>query len=78
MTNEQFIYLLFTIMISAFVALLGKKRTIGYGWSFVLCFFVSPIIGFFVILCFKTKDTYKKYDFIDKKDKSPFERINTK
>lgn len=43
------------IVLSALTALLGKNRSIGYGWSFVLCLFLSPIIGLIIILCSKKK-----------------------
>lgn len=43
------------IIMSSLVALLGRKRNIGYGWSFVLCLFLSPIIGLIIILCSKKK-----------------------
>ena len=48
------------VVISALVALLGEKREIGYGWSLVLCLFLSPIIGLIIILLSK-----KKVDFVD-------------
>jgi hypothetical protein len=44
-------------VISALVALLGMNRKIGYGWSFVLCLFLSPIIGLILILFSKKKST---------------------
>lgn len=53
--------LLFLVIISALVALLGQNRKIGYGWSFVLCLFLSPIIGIIIILLSKKKDV----EFID-------------
>ena len=43
------------IIVSALIALLGKDRKIGYGWAFVLCLFLSPIIGLIIILCSKKK-----------------------
>ena len=54
--------LLFLVIISALVALLGTNRKIGYGWSFVLCLFLSPIIGVIIILFSKKNDTV---DFVD-------------
>lgn len=48
--------LIIAILISALVALIGKDRKIGYGWSFVLCLFLSPIIGLIIILFSKKKD----------------------
>ena len=53
--------LIILIIISALVALLGKDRKIGYGWSFVLCLFLSPIIGLIIILFSKKKDV----EFVD-------------
>jgi hypothetical protein len=44
------------IIISALVALLGKNRKIGYGWSFVLCLFLTPLIGLIIILNSKKND----------------------
>jgi hypothetical protein len=58
--------LVFLVIIAALVALLGRNRNIGYGWSFVLCLFLSPIIGVIIILFSKKVDspahnsTYKK------------------
>ena len=58
--------LIFVVIIDALVALLGRNRKIGYGWSFVLCLFLSPIIGVIIILFSKKNDAV---DFVDiKKD----------
>ncbi len=59
--------LFFGVIISALVALVGKNRKIGYGWSFVLCLFLSPIIGLIIILFSKKNDTV---DFVDVKKPS--------
>jgi len=57
--------LLLLVVVSALVALIGKDRNIGYGWSLVLCIFLSPIIGLIIILFSKKKDV----EFVDvKKD----------
>ncbi len=48
--------ILIVILWSALFALLGRNRKIGYGWSFVLCLFLSPLIGLIIILCSKKKD----------------------
>jgi len=53
--------ILILVVISALVALIGKDRKIGYGWSFVLCLFLSPIIGLIIILFSKKKDV----EFVD-------------
>ena len=49
------------LILAALIALLGKDRKIGYGWSFVLCLFLSPIIGLIIILFSKKNDV----EFID-------------
>ena len=49
------------VIASALVALIGKNRKIGYGWSFAACLFLSPIIGLIIILFSKKKDV----DFSD-------------
>ena len=54
--------IIFVIILAALVALLGKDRKIGYGWSFVLCVFLSPIVGLVIIL-FSKKNT--DVEFID-------------
>jgi hypothetical protein len=54
------------VIISALVALIGSNRNIGYGWSFILCLFLTPIIGLIIILFSKKKDV----EFIEiEKDK---------
>lgn len=51
------IYFIGTLIVSALVALLGRNRKIGYGWSFFFCFILSPLIGLIIILCSKRKTT---------------------
>jgi hypothetical protein len=53
--------LLIIVIFAALIALLGRNRKIGYGWSFVLCLFLSPIIGLIIILCSKKNDV----EFVD-------------
>ncbi len=50
------------LIISALIALLGRNRKIGYGWSLVLCLFLSPIIGLIIILFSKKIDSV---EFVD-------------
>jgi hypothetical protein len=58
--------IIFLVIISALIALIGSNRNIGYGWSLVLCLFLTPIIGLIIILFSKKKDV----EFIDiEKDK---------
>ena len=59
--------LFFLAIISALVALLGSNRKIGYGWSFVLCLFLSPLIGAIIILFSKKVNSV---DFVDVKDEN--------
>jgi len=54
--------LFFLAIFSALIALLGRNRKIGYGWSFVLCLFLSPIIGVIIILFSKKVDSV---DFVE-------------
>lgn len=58
---EKVLPLLVLVIISALVALLGQNRKIGYGWSFALCLFLSPIIGLIIILFSKKNDV----EFVD-------------
>ena len=44
------VLLVFHVIVSALVALLGKNRKIGYAWSFVLCLVLSAVIGVIIIL----------------------------
>ena len=58
--------ILILVIVAALVALLGRNRKIGYGWSFLLCLFLSPIIGLIIILFSKKVDSV---EFVDvKKD----------
>lgn len=51
------------IVIAALVALLGRNRKIGYGWSLFFCLLLSPLIGLIIILCSKKKQV----EFVDVK-----------
>jgi len=51
------------IIVAALVALLGKDRKIGYGWSLFFCVILSPIIGLIIILLSKKNAV----EFIDVK-----------
>ena len=53
--------LIIFIPLCALIALLGKNREIGYGWGFLLCMFLTPIIGLIIILFSKKIDV----DFVD-------------
>lgn len=44
------------LIFSLLVGMLGEKRKIGFGWSFVLSLFLSPIIGLIITLFSKKKD----------------------
>lgn len=60
---EQVFILLVAVGIAALVGQLGKKRKIGFGWSFALSIFLSPIIGLIITLCSKKNDV----EFVDVK-----------
>ena len=53
---ENSFFVLLGIVFSILVGLIGKNRNIGFGWSFVLSLFLSPIIGLIVTLFSKKKD----------------------
>lgn len=50
------VLLVFHVIVSALVALLGRNRKIGYAWSFVLCLNLSAVIGVIIILFSKKND----------------------
>jgi len=49
------------IIFSLLVGKLGENRKIGFGWSFVLSLFLTPIIGLIITLFSKKKSI----EFID-------------
>lgn len=58
---EQVVIIIVAVGLAALVGQLGKNRKIGFGWSFVLSIFLSPIIGLIITLFSKKKDI----EFID-------------
>lgn len=54
----------FFLIFALLVGLVGKNRKIGFGWSFILSLFLSPIIGLIITLFSKKKDI----DFVDVKE----------
>ncbi len=60
---EGLFLLLVAAGLAALIGQLGKKRKIGFGWSFALSLFLSPLIGLIITLCSKKNDV----DFIDVK-----------
>ena len=63
--EEQLFFLFVNVVISLLVAMLGRNRKIGYGWSFLMCLVLSPIIGLIIILFSKRN----KVEFIDAENK---------
>ena len=53
---EQLFFLVLFIGLAALVGQLGKNRNIGFGWSFALSLFLSPLIGLIITLFSKKKD----------------------
>ncbi len=51
------------VIFSLLIGKLGEKRKIGFGWSFALSLFLSPIIGLIITLCSKKNDV----EFVDVK-----------
>lgn len=60
---EGFVLFLMFIGAAALIAQLGKKRKIGFGWSFALSLLLSPIIGLVITLLSKKNEV----EFIDVK-----------
>lgn len=60
---EQLVILLVAVVLAALIGQLGKNRKIGFGWSFALSLFLSPIIGLIITLCSKKNDI----EFVDMK-----------
>jgi len=58
---EQFVFFLVFLGLSVLVGLIGKKRKIGFGWSFAFSIFLSPLIGLVITLNSKKNDI----EFID-------------
>jgi hypothetical protein len=52
----EVILLLVVVGIATLIGQLGKNRKIGFGWSFALSLFLSPIIGLIITLCSKKND----------------------
>lgn len=42
--------LIFGVIAFAIANYLGKKRQIGFGWSFFFCLFLSPFLGFIITM----------------------------
>ena len=57
---EGIVFFIVRVIVAVLIAQLGKKRKIGFGWSLALCF-LSPLIGFIIILCSKKKTV----EFVD-------------
>lgn len=53
---EGLFILLVAAGLAALIGQLGKKRKIGFGWSFALSLFLSPLIGLIITLCSKKND----------------------
>jgi len=47
------IFLVFAVFAIAIAYFLGRKRQIGFGWSLFFCFFLSPLIGFIIVMLSK-------------------------
>lgn len=51
--EQVFPLVIFVIIAFAIAHFLGKKRQIGFGWSFFFCIFLSPIGGFILTMLSK-------------------------
>ena len=61
---EQLFILAIAVGLALLIGQLGKNRKIGFGWSFALSLFLSPIIGLIITLLSKKNDV----EFIDVKE----------
>jgi hypothetical protein len=59
---EPIAIIVFDLILSVLIGLLGKGRRIGFWWSFIACLFLSPLIGFIITLCSKRN----RVEFIEK------------
>ncbi len=47
-------FIIFALVFAFLIAhFLGRKRQIGFGWSFFFCIFLSPIFGFIITMLSK-------------------------
>ncbi len=56
--------LIFWIILSVFVGMLGSGRNIGFAGAFFISLLLSPIIGFIVTIISKDKDDEKHKDAV--------------
>lgn len=56
------VILFFALILSLLIGKMGEKREIGFMWSFLLSFFLSPLIGFLITLFSKKKDSVEFLD----------------
>ncbi|MCX4336593.1 MAG: hypothetical protein K1V99_04585 [Bacteroidales bacterium] len=54
--EEAVFFLILRFVLALLLAILGKNRKIGYGWSLLFCV-LSPIIGLIATLCSKRNDS---------------------
>ncbi len=59
---ERVFFIIIALTLSCLVGVLGEKRKIGFGWSFALSLFFTPIIGLIITLFSRKKDSV---DFVD-------------
>ncbi|QZE15502.1 hypothetical protein K4L44_06630 [Halosquirtibacter laminarini] len=60
------IFVIFRLLISFAIGRMGENRKIGYGWSFSLSLFLSPIIAWIITLCSRKNS---EVHFINTNDK---------
>lgn len=53
---ENFFILLVVVGLAVLVGKEGEKRKIGFGWSFAISIFLSPVTGMIFTLFSKKKD----------------------
>lgn len=53
--TERLFFLLIYAIFAYFIARLGDKRNIGFGWSFFFSIILGPVLGVIIVLCSKKK-----------------------
>ena len=51
-------YLVPWLVLSFIVGLFGNNRRIGFGWSFIISIFLSPIIGFIAVFSSESNESF--------------------
>jgi uncharacterized membrane protein (DUF485 family) len=54
--------LLIDVSISYLIAkFIGESKEIGFGWSFIVCLFLTPLVGFIITMMNRPKNNFDRY-----------------